>query len=66
MKKGQKAARDTTERKPYRIRLPGFLIEQEVGLGDAIKSVTYAMGIKHCGGCEQRSAALNRRIVFSR
>lgn len=66
MKRERKATRGTTERKPYRIRLPGFLIEQEVGLGDAIKSVTYAMGIKHCSGCEKRGAALNRRIVFSR
>ena len=66
MKKERKAKRETNERKPYRIRLPGFLIEQEVGLGNAIQRVTYAMGIKHCGGCEKRAAALNRRIIFSR
>jgi hypothetical protein len=35
--------------------LPGFLIEEEIGLGDAIKRVTYAMGIKPCGGCKQRA-----------
>ena len=51
---------------PYRVRLPGFLIEEEIGLGDAIKRVTYAMGIKPCGGCEKRAAALNRWMHFSR
>lgn len=51
---------------PHIVRLPGFLIEEEIGLGDAIKRVTYAMGIKPCSGCERRAAALNRRIVFSR
>lgn len=54
------------ESQPHRVRLPGFLIEQDIGLGDAIKHVTYAMGIKPCGGCEKRAAALNRWIRFSR
>jgi hypothetical protein len=54
------------ERQPYRVRLPGFLIEEEIGLGDAIKRVTYAMGIKPCAGCEQRAAALNRWMHFTR
>ena len=52
--------------RPYRVRLPGFLIEKEIGLGDALKGVTYAMGIKPCGGCERRAAALNRWMHFSR
>lgn len=50
----------------HRVRLPGFLVEEEVGLGDFIKKVTYAMGIKPCGGCERRAAALNRWMTFSR
>jgi hypothetical protein len=50
----------------YRVRLPGFLIDDEIGLGDAIKRVTYSMGIKPCGGCEKRAAALNRWMHFSR
>jgi hypothetical protein len=48
------------------VRLPGFLIEEEIGLGDLIKKSTYAMGIKPCGGCERRAAALNRWMSFSR
>jgi hypothetical protein len=54
------------EHQPYRVRLPGFLADEEIGLGDVIKRVTYSMGIKPCGGCKKRAAALNRRIVFSR
>ena len=52
--------------KPYRVRLPGFISDEEIGLGDAVKRVTYAMGIRSCGGCEQRAAALNRWMVFTR
>ena len=51
---------------PLRVRLPGFLIEEETGLGDAIKRITYAMGIKPCDGCEKRAAALNRWMHFTR
>jgi hypothetical protein len=51
---------------PHRLRLPGFLIEEETGLGDAIKRATYAVGIKPCGGCEKRAAALNRWIHLTR
>jgi hypothetical protein len=54
------------ERRPYRVRLPGFVSDEEVGLGDVIKRVTYAIGIKPCGGCERRAAALNRWVVFTR
>jgi hypothetical protein len=61
-----KDQRGEPERQPYRVRLPGFLIEEEVGLGDAVKRVTYAMGVKPCSGCERRAAALNRWMRFSR
>jgi hypothetical protein len=51
---------------PHRVRLPGFLIEEEIGLGDVIKRATYKMGIQPCTGCEKRAAALNRWMHFSR
>lgn len=54
------------ERPAHRVRLPGFLIEEEIGLGDAIKRVTYAMGIKPCAGCEKRAVTLNHWVHFSR
>ena len=59
--------KDTRESQPqpYRVRLPGFIGDQEIGLGDVIKRATYAMGIKPCSGCEHRAAALNRWLVFT-
>jgi len=48
------------------VRLPGFLVDEEIGLGDVIKRATYAVGIKPCGGCKKRAAAMNHWMVFSR
>jgi hypothetical protein len=62
----KKEPRGKAEREPDRIRLPGFIKEEEIGLGDAIKRVTYAMGIKPCAGCEKRAATLNRWMRFTR
>ena len=64
-KKQAKAPSETRESEPHRVRLPGFVSDQEVGLGDVIKRATYAMGIKPCGGCQRRAAKLNRWMVFS-
>jgi hypothetical protein len=52
---------------PYRMRLPGFILDEESGLGDAIKRVTYVTGIRPRSGCgcERRAAVLNRWIAFS-
>ena len=57
--------RNEGEREPYRVRLPGFVSDKDIGLGDAIKQVTYALGIRPCDGCERRAAALNRWFVFT-
>ncbi len=51
---------------PHRVRLPGFVTDDEIGLGDAIRRTTTYLGIQPCGGCEGRVAALNRWLVFSR
>jgi hypothetical protein len=56
---------DNSEHQPHRVRLSGFITDEDIGLGDVIKRVTYAVGIKPCGGCERRAAALNRWLVFS-
>ena len=42
----------TKGHQPHRVRLPGFVTEEDMGLGDVVKRVTYAMGIKPCGRCE--------------
>lgn len=49
---------------PYRVRLPGFVSGQEIGLGDTVKRLTRTLGLKPCSGCEKRAAALNRWVVL--
>jgi hypothetical protein len=56
---------DTGTRQPYRVRLPGFLTDEEVGLGEVIKRATSAVGLRPCGGCTHRATVLNRWLVFS-
>jgi len=63
--KNRKKKNDEPERKPYRVRLPGFISDEDVGLGDVIKRATYAIGVKPCGGCQRRASVLNRWMVFS-
>jgi hypothetical protein len=48
-----------------RVRLPGFLIDEEVGLGDLLKRAGNAFGIKPCGGCSRRAETLNRWLAFT-
>ena len=59
---GNSAEKSTSKR----LRLPVFLTDEEIGLGDLIKRATSYIGIKPCGGCERRAAALNRWAVFTR
>ena len=49
----------------YKVRLPG-LIKEDVGLGDAVKAITWAAGIRPCGRCDKRAAILNRWMRFTR
>ena len=64
-KQVKKLINNSRKQEPYRVRLPGFINDQEIGLGDVIKRATYAIGVKPCGGCERRAKALNRLTVFS-
>ena len=50
---------------PHRVRLPGFIADEEIGLGDVIKRATSYFGMQTCGGCDGRAAALNRWMVFT-
>jgi hypothetical protein len=61
----QNGSPDENERPSHRVRLPGFINDEEIGLGDAIKRATSYAGIQPCGGCERRAAALNRWMVFT-
>jgi hypothetical protein len=56
---------DDQEKYRHYVRLPGFVIDEDVGFGDLLKKGTYAVGIRPCGGCERRAAALNRWLTFS-
>lgn len=66
---GQREAKMTISHgrghQPYQVRLPGFITDKDIGLGDVVKSVTYAAGIKPCSDCERRASALNSKLVFS-
>jgi hypothetical protein len=66
MTTNENAPKSRSKDEPFRVRLPGFVRDEEIGLGDVVKRVTYAVGIRPCAGCERRAAALNRRIVFTR
>lgn len=66
-KRGSASEPNTRYRgQPHRVRLPGFIVDEEIGLGDFIKKATYSIGIRPCGGCEQRAAVLNRWVIISR
>lgn len=50
--------------KPIRVHLP-FELKDDVGVGDVIKRITGAFGIKTCKGCEKRATFLNRHFVLT-
>jgi hypothetical protein len=63
---GKEGESQKRERPAHRVHLlPGFVTDEDVGLGDVVKRMTYAVGVRPCGGCEQRAAALNKWVVFS-
>jgi hypothetical protein len=64
--KAEKAAPEETGHARVRVRLPGFVKDEEIGLGDVITRATYSAGIRPCGGCGRRAAALNRWVAFTR
>ena len=54
-----------SEATPLRVRLPGFIANEEIGLGDVIKRATSYVGVLPCRGCEGRAVTLNRRVVLT-
>jgi hypothetical protein len=52
-------------RQPRRIRLPSFVVDDQIGLGDVIHRATSYLGIGDCGACASRRESLNRRVVFA-
>jgi hypothetical protein len=60
-----KSVSDKNKQATHRVRLPGFITDEEIGLGDVIKRTTSYFGIKPCGGCERRAVTLNRWLAFT-
>jgi hypothetical protein len=49
---------------PRRLQIPlPFRIKKPIGLGDAVKRATTAIGIKPCSGCGRRAAVMNRVVL---
>jgi hypothetical protein len=53
-----------SERAARHVRIPGFVADRDVGLGDVLKRITATVGIRPCSGCERRAATLNSWMVF--
>ncbi len=56
----------TATPKSARLRLPGFVREEEIGLGDLVSRTASAIGVRPCGGCSRRAAAMNRWMTVGR
>ena len=61
----QSDSADKSEHQPHRVRLPGFINDEDIGLGDVIKRATSAVGVRPCDDCARRAMLLNRWLVFS-
>ena len=46
------------------ISVPIPRLKRDIGLGDVVKKVTAAAGMRPCSGCGRRAAALNRAVTF--
>jgi len=61
----QEQGNPAAKREPRRVRLPGFIADEDVGLGDVVKKATSIVGIRPCGGCAERARRLNNWMVFA-
>jgi hypothetical protein len=49
----------------HKVRIPGFITGEDVGLGEVIKRATTLAGIRPCEPCRRRAAGLDRWMVFT-
>jgi len=54
------------QRSADRMRLLGFVTDEEIGPGSVVARVSHASGIAPCGCCSRRATALNKWMVFTR
>jgi len=64
-KTGVRSRQNEGEGASRRVRLPGFIGDEDIGLGDVIKRATTYFGVQACGRCERRRIALNRWVGFT-
>jgi hypothetical protein len=50
----------------FKVRLPGFVKDEQIGLGDVITRFTHATGLQPCAGCAGRAQTLNQWVAFTR
>ena len=58
-------AAEASRAQPFVVRLPGFVLDEQSGLGDVVKRVTAQLRMRPCGGCARRAETLNRWIMFA-
>jgi len=47
------------------VQIPVPFLRRQIGLGDAVASVTQAVGVKPCSPCEERKKKLNQRVQLN-
>jgi hypothetical protein len=50
---------------PLRVPVPTQRTGNASGLGEVLKRLTTAFGVRPCAGCARRAEALNHRVIFS-
>ncbi|MEU1232138.1 hypothetical protein [Streptomyces sp. NPDC005828] len=50
----------------HRVCLPGFVKDDDVGLGDVVEHAPQSLGTRPCAGCAERARRMNRWLAFSR
>jgi len=53
-------------RRPRRVRFPGFIKDEDIGLGEVVKRATWMAGIRPCRSCAERARRLDNWVVFSK
>ncbi len=46
------------------LKVPLPLLRRDIGLGGFVKKGLSAVGVKPCGGCGKRAAALDKAVTF--
>ena len=50
---------------PAALRLPRFVLDEEIGLGTAVSRLAGAVGLRPCGGCAERARRMDTWLRFA-